>query len=180
MFETVHIRLNEQKPLQECIEVVGSLFKKFNSDYPFDYHFVDQSYQQKFASLQKTLVITNLFSLIVIFIACMGLLGLSTYMIETRTREIGIRKVFGGSVRAITQMLCLHSLKPILLSLVIFSPLGWIAMNWWLNFSEYRISLHPWLLLLTWLLILVIALLTIGMQTLRAAHANPAESLKTE
>ena len=135
---------------------------------------------QSFNSLRKALTITTVFAVLVIFIACLGLLGLSMYMIESRTKEIGVRKVLGGTVFGITRLLCFSMLKPILIAMVIFSPGGWFAMNWWLQFSEYSISLDPVVLILTWITILLISLLTISAQTVRAAMANPTNSLRSE
>jgi putative ABC transport system permease protein len=159
---------------------IESVFRKYNPEYPFSYYFVDDAYHRKFTSLEKTLMITTVFAILVVFIACLGLLGLSTYMIESRTKEIGVRKVLGGTVLGITRLLCLNTLKPIVLAIVIFSPVSWFAMNWWLQFSEYRISLDPGVLFMSWIAILLISLLTVSAQTIRAAMVNPVESLRSE
>ena len=179
-FDVIHIRLTSDRPVRELIAGLETVFRKYNPEYPFYYQFVDDAYHKKFASLEKTLTITTVFAFLVVFIACLGLLGLSTYMIESRTKEIGVRKVLGGTVLGITRLLCVNALKPILLAIIIFSPLSWFAMSWWLQFSEYRISLDPGVLLLSWIAILLISLLTVSAQTVRAAMVNPVESLKSE
>ena len=179
-FNVVHIKLNSQRPVQESISAISKLFTKHNTAYPFDYYFVDEVYGRKFADVKTTLTITTIFSSIAIGIACLGLLGLSTYMIESRVKEIGIRKVMGGSAIAITQLLCWHSLKPILVAIVLFSPQGWFAMNWWLQSFDYRIELNVYFILIPAMIIVVMALLTISTQTLAAAKVNPVNSLKSE
>jgi putative ABC transport system permease protein len=179
-FNVVHIRLDSAKTSQQSIATLSDLSKKYNPQYPFEYQFVDVEYQQKFANLEGTRKITTLFSSIAIFIACLGLLGLSTYMIEVRVKEIGIRKVMGGSVFSITKLLSWGSLKPILIAIVIFSPMGWYAMDWWLSSYPYRISMNVWIVLLAAFVIVLISLAIIGIQTVRAARANPVSSLRSE
>lgn len=179
-FTVVHMRLNEQKDVQESLAGISKVFAKYNAAYPFDYYFVDASYQRKFSSLEKTRTITTLFSSIVLFIACLGLLGLSTYMIEARTKEVGIRRVLGGSVMGITKLLCWSSIKPIIVAIVLFSPLAWMSMSWWLQTYEYRITLNVWILLTAGAVLLLLALLTVSTQTMRAASVNPVKSLKTD
>jgi putative ABC transport system permease protein len=179
-FNIINIKLNSANEMHQNLSTLSALYSKYNPAFPFEYHFVDVEYARKFANLQTTLTITTLFASIAIFIACLGLLGLSTYMIELRIKEIGIRKVMGGSVLNITKLLSMSSLKPIALGIIIFAPMGWFAMQWWLNTFAYRISLNVWMLFMAALSILFIALLTIGAQTLRAANENPVKSLKNE
>jgi ABC-type antimicrobial peptide transport system permease subunit len=179
-FNTVHIKLNPANTTKENISKLSKVFSKYNPEYPFEYHFVDVEYERKFSGMKSTLAITTLFTSIAIFIACLGLLGLSTYMAESRIKEIGIRKVLGGSVLNITKLLGLSSIKPILISFVAFSPMAWLAMDWWLNSYAYRVSLDVWIFLVAGLSILSIALITIGAQTIRAARTNPVNSLRNE
>lgn len=176
----IHIRLNAANPIRENIAELSRIFKKYNTDYPVEFHFVDAEFERKFAGLEKTRIITTVFSAIAIFIACLGLLGLSTYMIEVRTKEIGIRKVMGGSVANITGLLGYASIKPILIAIVLFSPMAWLSMNWWLQSFAYRISLDGLLFLKAAFSILLIAAITIGIQTIRAANLNPVKTLRNE
>jgi putative ABC transport system permease protein len=101
-------------------------------------------------------------------------------MIESRVKEIGIRKVMGGSAINITKLLCWNSLKPILIAIVLFSPQGWFAMNWWLQSFDYRITLNAYFILVPAVSIITMALLTIIAQTMAAANVSPVNSLKSE
>ncbi|MFM8911903.1 MAG: ABC transporter permease, partial [Flammeovirgaceae bacterium] len=179
-FNVIHIRLNSSQNTQENLAKLSELSKKYNPDYPFEYYFVDVEYERKFASLKSTQLITDIFSTVAILIAGLGLLGLSTYMIEVREKEIGVRKVMGGSVWSITKLLSLTSLKPILIAIILFSPLGWWAMNWWLSSYAYRVSVGAGTLVFAGLAVVAIALLITTFQTVRAAQANPVNTLRNE
>jgi ABC-type antimicrobial peptide transport system permease subunit len=179
-FNVAYLKLNPENSIPQHLSKLSSLSSKYNPDYPFEYHFADVEYQRKFANVEATLKITTVFTSIAIFISCLGLLGLSTYMTETRVKEIGIRKVLGGSVLSITKLLSLSALKPIFIAIVVFSPQAWFAMNWWLQSFAYRIPLDIWVFFASSLAILLIAVITIGAQTIRAANSNPVESLRSE
>ena len=179
-FNVIHIKLNSTNGSLENIAKLKELSSKYNPDYPFEYQFVDVEYQEKFASLETTKKITTLFSSITILIAGLGLLGLSTYMIEVREKEIGIRKVMGGSVWDITKLLSTSSLKPIIIAIILFSPLGWIAMNLWLHSYAYRVSVDVGTILLSAISVVAIALTITSIQTIRAANANPVNTLRNE
>jgi putative ABC transport system permease protein len=115
-----------------------------------------------------------------IFIACLGLLGLSSFMIESRMKEIGIRKVMGGSVASVLKLLSFKILKPILIGIVLFSPMAWMSMTWWLQSFDYRISMSIWTIVLSGLGIMGIAGMTIAIQTFKAANMNPVNTLRIE
>jgi putative ABC transport system permease protein len=179
-FSVAHIKLSAAKSTQESIQMMAGLAKKYNPDYPFEYEFVDAAYARKFANLESTRTITLLASFITILIAGLGLLGLSTYLVEVRVKEIGIRKVMGGSVLSITNMLTWASIKPILIAVLIFGPQAWFAMNWWLSSFPYRISVGIFTIPLAALAIIGLAVLITSAQTIRAANANPVKSLRNE
>jgi ABC-type antimicrobial peptide transport system permease subunit len=179
-FNVIHIRLNSTNTSQQNIAKLSELSKKYNPDYPFEYNFVDAEYARKFANLRSTQMITNIFSAIAILIACLGLLGLSTYMIEVREKEIGIRKVMGGSVWSITKLLSFTSLKPIVIAFFLFSPMGWYAMNWWLSSYAYRVSVDAWTIIFSGVAVVTIALSITILQTIRAAQTNPVDTLRNE
>lgn len=179
-FNVAYIKLNPTKAPQEHLTTLSSLVTKYNPEYPFEYHFADLDYQRKFENIQTTLLITTIFTSVAIFIACLGLLGLATHTAEARVKEIGIRKVMGGSALSITRLLSYASIKPILIAVIIFTPLAWVSINWWLQSFAYRVSLDIWVFVMAALSILVIALITIGTQTIRAASANPVDSLRNE
>lgn len=179
-FNVIHIRLNANDNAQQSIAKLSEFAKKYNPEYPFEYHFVDVEYENKFANLRTTQLITNIFSAIAIIIAGLGLLGLSTYMIEVREKEIGIRKVMGGSVASITRLLTMTSLKPILIAILLFSPFGWMSMKWWLNSYAYRVELNIGTIAYAALTIVVISITIISVQVIKAAKANPVLTLRNE
>ena len=179
-FNVIHIRLNSSNNSQQSIAKLSSINKKYNPEYPFEYHFVDAEYEHKFANLRTTQLIANIFSGVAILIAGLGLLGLSTYMVEVREKEIGIRKVMGGSVWSIIKLLSVTSLKPILTAVIFSSPLGLLAMNKWLSAYAYRVSVDGWVFLFAGLSVVGIALMITTIQTIRAAQANPVNTLRNE
>lgn len=176
----VYVKLNPSSPVKEAIAALSALNRRYNPEYPFEYHFADLEYQRKFDDVNATLKLTAVFTSVAIFIACLGLSGLALYMTEVRIKEIGVRKVMGGSVLSITKLLTLTSLQPIMISVVVFTPLSWLAMNWWLESFAYRTALDAGLFILASVFILFIALVTIGAQTNRAARVNPVVTLRSE
>jgi len=120
------------------------------------------------------------FSFLAIFIACLGILGLSLYSIQQRVKEIGIRKVLGASVAGISTELIKDFVKPVLIAAIIATPIAWYAMNRWLEAFAYKIQISPWVFVITTLMVLMIALLTMSIQSVKAALSNPVKSLRTE
>lgn len=179
-FSVAHIKLGTNKSTQESLRLMSELSKKYNPDYPFEYEFVDVAYARKFADLETTRTITLIATFLTILIAALGLLGLSTYMIEVRVKEIGIRKVMGGSIFSITQMLTWASIKPILVAVLIFGPKAWFVMNWWLSSYPYRISVGVFTIPLAALAVVGLAILITSTQTIRAVQVNPVNSLRNE
>ena len=155
-------------------------WEAFNTGEPFTYAFMDELYNKTYAAEQKTGTILNIFSLLTIFVACLGLFGLATYAAEQRTKEIGVRKVLGASVMQVTQMLSTEFLKLVLIASFIAFPVAWWAMNGWLQSFAYRIEIRWWVFAVAAFAALLIALLTVSLQAIKAAIANPAESLRTE
>jgi putative ABC transport system permease protein len=163
--------------------LLGSLqqqWKAFNTEEPFSYAFMDELYNKTYSAEQKTGKILNIFAVLTIFVACMGLFGLATYTAEQRAKEIGIRKVLGASVKQVTQMLSKEFLKLVLIGCVIAFPLSWWAMHKWLQDFAYRIDIHWWVFVLAAASALLIALFTVSFKAIRAALANPVKSLRTE
>jgi len=179
-YNVIHYRLNPNRPTQDCLAQIKSVFNKYNPDYPFQYTFVDKDYARKFAELQQTSRLSSLFAGLTIFISCLGLLGLIMFMAETRTKEIGVRKVLGASVFNITKLLSWQFLKLVGLSFVIATPIAWYAMHRWLTNFDYKVPVQWWWFLMAGVLSLVIALLTVSWQAIKAARVNPVNSLKTE
>jgi ABC-type antimicrobial peptide transport system permease subunit len=179
-FNVVLIKLSNRFNTAENIEKMGKLFAKYNPAYPFENHFTDQDYARKFDDTQRTAKLTGLFAALTILISCLGLFGLATYMAETRIKEIGVRKVLGASVLRITALLSKDFIKLVIISIVIASPIAWLAMNSWLRGFSYRVHIQWWIFALTAMLAVLISLITVSYQAIRAALMNPVRSLRNE
>ena len=166
--------------LSRNIEVLKRVWKSAVPDQEFEYHFLDDTINSQYKQEQRTGVIVKLASALSIFIACMGLFGLATLTVVRRTREIGIRKVLGASVGSIVTLLSKEFLKLVVVAALIAFPFAWWAMNNWLRDFAYRISIQWWVFPAAGLAALLIALLTVSFQAIRAAVANPVKSLRTE
>ena len=156
---------------------------KFKSDLPnssFDYEFLDTHIQNLYASEQHTASTTTVFSMLAIFVACLGLFGLAASIAEQRTKEIGIRKVLGASVPGITRLLTSDFLKLVIISILIASPVAWYMMDKWLTGFSYRIHVNAWAFVIAGVMAIVFALLTISSHAIKAALANPVRSLRSE
>jgi putative ABC transport system permease protein len=145
---------------------------------PFSYRFLDESFNDLYRSEQRIGKIVLTFSILAIFIACLGLFGLAAFVAEQRSREIGIRKVLGASVQGIVELLSREFMLLVLISFLIAIPLGWYFMNKWLQDFAYRIQISWWVFAVAGVLAFVIALFTISFQAIRAALANPVKSLR--
>jgi putative ABC transport system permease protein len=152
----------------------------YNTGEPFSYSFLDDLFNNTYSTEQKTGNILNIFSVLIILVACLGLFGLVTYTAEQRTKEIGIRKVLGASVTQVTQMLSKDFLKLVLIASLIAFPAAWWAMNKWLQSFAYRINISWWVFFIAAFAALIIALVTVSFQAIKAAIANPVKSLRTE
>jgi ABC-type antimicrobial peptide transport system permease subunit len=179
-FYILNVKLNPAHPVADDLKKAEQIYKKYNPAYPFEYYFVDEDYAAKFANEKRTASLAALFAGLTIFISCLGLFGLATYTAENRTREIGVRKVLGASVAGITALLSRDFLKLVILSILIASPVAWWAMSNWLKSYPYRISIEWWVFALAGFSAILIALLTISFQSVKAALANPVKSLRSE
>ena len=179
-FNVIHIKFNNVHSTSENLAKAETIFKKYNPEYPFNYEFVDQEYATKFNDQQRTEKLASLFTLLTILISCLGLFGLASYMAENRIKEIGVRKVLGATVSNITALLSKDFLKLVVFSFGIAVPISWYAMDKWLQDFEYRVDISWWTFALAGLLALLIALLTVSYQSIKAAIANPTKSLRTE
>jgi len=141
---------------------------------------VDEEYAKKFHDEKRTGTLACLFAGLTIFISCLGLFGLATYMAENRIKEIGVRKVLGASVINITRLLSKDFLKLVLIALAIAVPISWWAMHSWLQDFPYRVNIEWWVFVSAGMLSLLIALLTVSYQSIKAGLANPVKSLRTE
>lgn len=179
-FTTIHFKLNPANSTEKDLQIAQNVFKEYNPQYPFNYHFVDEEYAKKFNEEKRTGTLAGLFAGLTIFISCLGLFGLATYMAENRIKEIGVRKVLGASVTSITTLLSKDFLKLVFISFLIAAPIAWLAMNSWLQSYPYRISIQWWVFALAGILSVMIAILTVSYQAIKAAIANPVKSLRSE
>ena len=147
---------------------------------PFSYRFLNESFDEMYRNEQRVGKIALVFSVLAIFIACLGLFGLATFIAEQRTKEIGIRKVLGASVQGIVQMLSKDFMKLVAISFVIAAPIAWYFMHKWLQDFAYRINISWWIFVAAGLAALLIALVTVSFQAIRAAITNPVKSLRTD
>ncbi|HMX80256.1 MAG TPA: ABC transporter permease, partial [Ferruginibacter sp.] len=138
----IHFKLNAANSTADNLKKAEAIFKKYNPEYPFEYKFIDEEYSQKFKAEERTGTLAALFAGLTIFISCLGLFGLATYMAENRIKEIGIRKVLGASIPGITALLSKDFLKLVMISFVIASPVAWWMMDKWLQDYPYHVNIH--------------------------------------
>ncbi|RYY55563.1 MAG: ABC transporter permease [Chitinophagaceae bacterium] len=163
-----------------AVDVAEKVWNKFNPGVPIGYSFLDETYHRLYTDEQRTGKLFNLFAGIAIFISCMGLLGLTAYTAQVRTREIGVRKVLGATVPGIVSLLARDFLLLVLVAICIASPVAWYVMDKWLGDFAYRVDIGWTVFVLSAGLSILIALLTISFQSIRAALANPIRSLRTD
>ncbi|MEH6406528.1 MAG: FtsX-like permease family protein [Leeuwenhoekiella sp.] len=168
------------KSAANTIAQLENLWKDYNPQYSFDYSFLDTDYENMYHADQRTGKLFNIFSVIAIFVSCLGLFGLTTYAAQLKKREIGIRKVLGASVFQVTKLLSKDFLILVLISSIIAIPVAWYVMQLWLQNFVYQTDLSWWIFALAGLLTLAIAILTVSFQAIKAAIANPVKSLRTE
>jgi ABC-type antimicrobial peptide transport system permease subunit len=176
----IHFRLNPNRPASAGLAQVERIIRKYNPLYPFEYHFVDEAYDQKFKAEKQIGRLAGLFAGLTIFISCLGLFALATYMAASRIREIGIRKVLGASATGIAALLAKDFIRLVLIAFVIAAPIARIIMNKWLLNYGYRITIGWDIFAWSGLLALLIATGAVSYQSIRAALANPVDSLRAD
>jgi len=179
-FNVVQIKLNGNNAMADNLKKTEAIFKKYNPEYPCDVRFVDEEYARKFEDEELQGTLAALFAGLTIFISCLGLFGLATYMAENRIKEIGVRKVLGASVTRITALLSKDFVTLVIISFIIAVPLAYWGMYKWLQNYEYRVDIQWWVFVIACLLSVAIALLTVSFQAIKAAIVNPVKSLRTE
>jgi putative ABC transport system permease protein len=176
----MNIKFNNKYTTAQNLAATEKILKKYNPAYPFEYHFVDEEYAKKFSDQQQTGTLAALFAGLTIFISCLGLFGLATYMAENRIKEVGVRKILGASVSSIAGLLSKDFVLLVVISIFIASPIAWYFMKQWLSGFNYRIQISWYVFVLAGLAAIIIALITVSFQAIRAAVANPVKSLRTE
>jgi ABC-type antimicrobial peptide transport system permease subunit len=176
----VSIRLKDDANLQKSLASMEKIFNQYNPAFPFTYSFVDEEFSKKFVNEQLISRITNIFAGLAIFICCIGLAGLASFTIEKRTREIGIRKVLGASVQQLLALISQEFLKLVVIAFVIAVPISWWLMHNWLENYDFRVQITWWLFCSVGLLVLLLALVVVCANTMKAALRNPVTTLRTE
>ncbi|NBW35326.1 MAG: ABC transporter permease [Cytophagia bacterium] len=178
-YRTLSLKVNAQS-FQNTLPQVQEMWEATYPEYLFSYEFLDESIRGFYEGQERTSVLLTVFTSIAIFIGCLGLFGLATFMINQKNKEIGVRKVLGASVEGIVFLFSKEYMKLIGIGFVFAAPIAWYVMNQWLNGFAYRISLSAWIFLAGLGVTLLVAVFTVGYRSLRAATANPVKSLRYE
>ncbi|HEY4286397.1 MAG TPA: ABC transporter permease [Puia sp.] len=176
----VSIRINPRAPIRPALAAIGKVFQTYNPSSPFEYDFTDETYAAKFSDEEQLGHLVSLFTMLAIFISCLGLFGLASFVTEQRTKEIGVRKVLGASVFSLWTLLSGEFARLVLVSCGLAIPLSWYLSHRWLEQYAYHMTITVWLFLAAGTGVLLITLLTVSYQTIRASLINPAKSLKTD
>jgi ABC-type antimicrobial peptide transport system permease subunit len=178
-YSTISLKVN----LKEFQESIKQVQQKWEAAYPnhiFSYRFLDEEVREFYESERRMSTLITVFTFIAIFIGCLGLFGLATFMANQKTKEVGVRKVLGASVQSILFLFSREYILLVLIGFVLAAPMGWIVMNNWLSNFQYKIEMSPYIFILALAIIFFIAIATVGYRSLRAALANPSISLRSE
>ncbi|MDF7815956.1 permease prefix domain 2-containing transporter [Runella sp. MFBS21] len=176
----LNVKINSSVSISQALPKIEAVFKKIVPTVPFDYQFVDEEYNAKFKAEERIGKLATFFAVLAIFISCLGLFGLASFVAEQRTKEIGIRKVLGASVTNLWQLLSKDFVVLVIISCFIAVPIAYYFMNKWLQKYIYRTEISWWIFVVTAILAVSITLLTVSFQALKAALINPVKSLKSE
>ncbi|MDW5290178.1 ABC transporter permease [Formosa sp. PL04] len=175
-----NLRLNPKNSVSQNLELIEKVFKNNFPNLPFDYQFVDQEYADKFRSEERVASLAKVFTGLAIFISCLGLFGLAAFVAEQRTKEIGVRKILGASVKNLWMLLSKDFIILVIISLLIASPIAYYIMSQWLQKFSYRTNISWDIFAVACLGALIITIITVSFQAIKAATSNPVKSLKTE
>lgn len=175
-----NLRLNPRNSASQNLEIIEAVFKRHFPDLPFAFEFVDEEYERKFRSEVRIARLSGIFTALAILISCLGLFGLTSFVAEQRTKEIGVRKVLGASVFNVWKMLSKDFIGLVILSCIIAIPISYYLMSGWLESYTYSIGLSWWIFAAAIVGAIIITLLTVSFQALKAARSNPVNSLRTE
>ena len=174
------MRLNPAASATEALSKIEAVVKQFSPAAPFSYKFVDAEYARKFENEQRIGKLSTGFAILAIFISCLGLFGMATFMAEQRTKEIGVRKVMGASVLNVWSLLSKDFVMLVVIALLIAAPVAYYGMYKWLQNYEYRSGIAWWIFAVTAAGAVIITLLTVSYQAIKAALMNPVKSLRAE
>ncbi len=176
----VMIRINPAVSTSQALAGIETIIKKYNPAIPFDYRFIDQEYAKKFGEEERIGTLSSIFAILAIFISCLGLFGLASFVAEQRTKEIGVRKVLGASVMNVWGLLSKDFVMLVVIAFLIATPLAYYFLHSWLQRYEYRAEISWWIFAISGAGALLITLLTVSFQSIKAALANPVKSLRSE
>ena len=159
---------------------IQSVWEEIAPNQPFIYEFMDQSFSKMYVGVERIRNILTSFAVLAIIIACLGLFGLSVFMVEQRSKEISVRLVLGAKIGQVVSMLSFNFMKPVIISLILATPIAWYMMNQWLNDFEYKAGMSVQLFVVAGISALLIALITISFQSLKAAFTSPVQGLRNE
>jgi len=177
---TTILRLNPDMSAKQALAAIGKVYKHYDPDQPFNYHFADEQYAQKFGDEQRIGKLAGFFAALAVFISCLGLFGMASFVAEQRTKEIGVRKVLGASVVNLWQLLSREFVVLVGISLLIAIPVAAWFMHGWLQNYSYHVSLAWWIFAVAGIGTLLITLLTVSFQAIKAALSNPVKALRRE
>jgi putative ABC transport system permease protein len=176
----VLLKINPKSSASDALSKIETVFKQYNPAQPFSSIFLDEEYNNKFGNEQRIGKLASFFAALAIFISCLGLFGMASFMAEQRVKEVGVRKVLGASVFTLWRLLSVDFAALVVIALVIATPVAYFLMYKWLQSYEYRSTISWWIFLLTGFGALSISLITVSFQSVKAALANPVKSLKSE
>ncbi|MCA0397748.1 MAG: ABC transporter permease [Bacteroidetes bacterium] len=176
----ITIRVKSEANMHAALAKMEPVFKKYDPGSPFTYKFTDEEYASKFSDEERIGNLAAFFAVLAVFISCLGLFGLASFVAEQRTREIGLRKVLGASVFQLWKTMSFDFLKLVLISIVVAIPIAWYFLHGWLNKYDYHVSISAWIFLFAGIGAALISLLTVSFHSLKAAFANPVKNLRNE
>ncbi|MEO6356463.1 MAG: ABC transporter permease [Ferruginibacter sp.] len=178
--QVINIRINPATSVAAALSKIEAVFKKYNPDQPFAFQFTNDDYARKFGDEKRIGTLATWFAILATFISCLGIFGLASFTAEQRTKEIGVRKVNGASVYNLWQMLSKDFVLLVFISFLIATPIAWYSMHNWLNRYNYKTNISAWIFVAVCLGALLITLITVSFQSIKAALMNPVKSLRSE
>ena len=176
----MHVKIHPEASVDQALKEINQVFTKHNPSTPFEYTFADDVFAEKYSFEARIGKLVGVFSALAILISCLGLFGLSSFTAEQRSKEIGIRKVIGASVFGLWKMLSKDFVVLVAVAAIISIPLGYYLMNGWLEDYQYRTEISWWIFTVSGIGALAVTLSTVSYQSIRAAIANPVDSLRSE
>jgi ABC-type antimicrobial peptide transport system permease subunit len=174
------VKLSPNRSVAASIKSIEQVLKKYAPDVPFSYKFVDEEFGSKFVAEERIGKLSSYFAVLAVFISCLGLFGMASFVAEQRTKEMGIRKVLGASLASLWKLLSTEFLLLVLLSCVIATPVAYYYLDSWLSNYDYRVNISWMVFIAAAVIALLITLVTVSFQAIKAATRNPVKSLRTE